>query len=464
MRNQLAVVAVAGFGIAGLARASWGPGAVAPRLESGRAWYAAFLAAECACLVFGTFHRTSRLLAEDRRNGLFEANRLTPLQASQIASGYWFGGVLREACAAGILAAAGLALALPAGLPLSLWLETQLFAVIATFQAALFAVAAGLCAGRQGLAWLWMAVPLFPGIFSQQPAWTLSNTVAPINAMLAAFHNQANGGDWGDGPQFMGTALPPALFAAAVQCAVSALLWRAVVRKIKHPESSPLAPREACAGFAALAGLEWILSRSAATQPAGMLPSTRALNFAFLVFAGLLLIAAARCDPRRLRVRLLQEHVPAPWRLLARSGVPVALLLSAFLAAWLAGEIWISRRTPPDAAACLAVVLNGFGLFAGFAVLLDLAAMQFHGRERRVILAGAAAACLLPPALALMISAPSLAGWSFLAPGARALLQPAAAATALEILAPAAIQAILVFALLLRWLGAWPQFLLQPQN
>ena len=64
--------------------------------EAGKTFYAWTIAAEILVLVIGGFSRVSRTLAEERKAGLWDSNRLTPLQPSEIITGYWLGSALRE--------------------------------------------------------------------------------------------------------------------------------------------------------------------------------------------------------------------------------------------------------------------------------------------------------------------------------------------------------------------------------
>ena len=64
--------------------------------EAGKIFYGWTMGVEILVLIIGGFSRISRALADDRKAGLWDSNRLTPLRPAQIIAGYWFGPALRE--------------------------------------------------------------------------------------------------------------------------------------------------------------------------------------------------------------------------------------------------------------------------------------------------------------------------------------------------------------------------------
>jgi hypothetical protein len=93
--------------------------------EDGRECYGWIVGLEIVALVIGGFSRIARAVSEDRQAGLWDSNRLTPLKAWQMIAGYWFAPALREFYMAVVLAGFGLLITLGSGLPLTLWLGTQ---------------------------------------------------------------------------------------------------------------------------------------------------------------------------------------------------------------------------------------------------------------------------------------------------------------------------------------------------
>ena len=67
--------------------------------------------AVAALFIFvGGFSRISRTLVEERKTGLLDSNRLTPLTGGDLVVGYWFGSALREFYIAVALIPVGLAI------------------------------------------------------------------------------------------------------------------------------------------------------------------------------------------------------------------------------------------------------------------------------------------------------------------------------------------------------------------
>ena len=76
--------------------------------DAGEVFYGWTIAVEILILVIGGAGRISNVLGNERKAGLWDSNRLTPLPPSRLITGYWFGAPLREFYMAVILAATGL--------------------------------------------------------------------------------------------------------------------------------------------------------------------------------------------------------------------------------------------------------------------------------------------------------------------------------------------------------------------
>ena len=87
--------------------------------EVGRVFFAWLLVLQALILVVGSFSRISRTIVEERKAGLLDSNRLTPLSPQQLGMGYWLGSAARECYAAATLVPIGLAMVLMANLPRS---------------------------------------------------------------------------------------------------------------------------------------------------------------------------------------------------------------------------------------------------------------------------------------------------------------------------------------------------------
>lgn len=93
--------------------------------EAGKLFYGWTIGVEILVLVLGGFSKISRVLADDRKAGLWDSNRLTPLKPAEIVVGYWLGSALREVYMGAVLAGIGLVIVILAKLPVTLWLGTQ---------------------------------------------------------------------------------------------------------------------------------------------------------------------------------------------------------------------------------------------------------------------------------------------------------------------------------------------------
>ena len=84
---------------------------------TGKSYYGWVIGVEILVLVLGGFSRVARALQEDRKAGLWDSNRLTPMKPQQIVFGYWLAPALRECYMAAVLAVFGLIITLTAHLP-----------------------------------------------------------------------------------------------------------------------------------------------------------------------------------------------------------------------------------------------------------------------------------------------------------------------------------------------------------
>ncbi len=80
--------------------------------QLGYRYYAWLLVIQALVLVLGGFSRISRTLVEERKAGLLDSNRMTPLTGSQLVMGYWFGSALREFYLAAVLIPVGFGIVL----------------------------------------------------------------------------------------------------------------------------------------------------------------------------------------------------------------------------------------------------------------------------------------------------------------------------------------------------------------
>jgi hypothetical protein len=120
--------------------------------DAGKIFYGWTIGLEILVLIVGGFSRIARALADDRKAGLWDSNRLTPLKPSQLVIGYWLGPALREFYMALVLAGFGLVIVLAGRLPIMLWLGTQILIASTALFFGLLGILAGMAFQRsQGI-------------------------------------------------------------------------------------------------------------------------------------------------------------------------------------------------------------------------------------------------------------------------------------------------------------------------
>ena len=288
--------------------------------EAGKMFYGWVIGVEILALVIGGFSKISRVLADDRKAGLWDSNRLTPLKPSQLVTGYWFGSALREVYMGAVLAAIGLVIVMLAKLPVTLWLGTQILVLSTILFFGLLALLVGMAFQRpqSGI------VLLLPFFFLQMfsfafPKFIIINFLLPIYGIANLFQdpnrtvNDYNAfRDWGGWPEIFALPVPPVLLSLGLQFVLGIFLWRAAVRKTANPFQPLLLRWEAIAIFALLVvvqhGLVWGIWH-------GRFPTAFALDNKFYnrdsllpivhggtILVGVLILAFASPLPERVRV------------------------------------------------------------------------------------------------------------------------------------------------------------------
>ena len=148
-------------------------------------FYGWVIGVEILVLVIGGFSRISNTLANERKAGLWDSNRLTPLQPWQLVTGYWFGSPLREFYMAVVLAGIGLVIVLLGKLSPMLWFGTQLLIFSTALFFGLLAVLASLVAQRPQSAFVFLLLFFFLQLPSfAAPKFLITNFLLPIKDIL----------------------------------------------------------------------------------------------------------------------------------------------------------------------------------------------------------------------------------------------------------------------------------------
>ena len=236
--------------------------------EAGKMFYGWTIGVEILVLVLGGFSRISNSLANERKAGLWDSNRLTPLKPAQLVTGYWLGSPLREFYMAATLAGIGLVVVLAGRLPVTLWLGTQVLIFSTALFFGLLAVLVGMVLQRpQGGVIFLVLFFLFQSFSFAMPRFVLTNFLLPVYGIANLFigngnpENDYSVREWGGLPQIFGLPVYPILLSIGLQLLVGIFLWRAAIRKTVNPFQPPLRRWEAVAIFGILLvvqhGLIW---------------------------------------------------------------------------------------------------------------------------------------------------------------------------------------------------------------
>jgi len=397
--------------------------------DAAKNFYGITIAVEILVLIVGGFSRISRALADERKAGLWDSNRLTPLKPSQLVIGYWFGSPLREFYMAVSLAGIGLLIVLLGKLPITLWLGTQILIFSTALFFGLIAILVGMTFQRP--VGILIILPLFfAWTFSFfAPSRMLTNFLLPAYGIGNLFINDQNSAnnnsihDWSGWPEIFGISVPPILLSLALQFALGIFLWRAAVRKTANPFQPLLLRWEAIAIFALLVisqhALIWQTWHGAFgnTHASHNYPndSLLAVTHCGTILVGILILAFASPLPERVRVEALRAGGGNLQMIFSRSAVSLALALAA-VAAIASLPQFISSFSEHGNVWLLATA-NLFIFFLMFSLLLEFCRLRFKRRALGFVALWLFVLCILPFILGGVFSNEALAKLSFLAPG-----------------------------------------------
>jgi hypothetical protein len=405
--------------------------------EAGKMFYGWVIGVEILVLVLGVFSKISRVLADDRKAGLWDSNRLTPLKPATIVTGYWFGSALREVYMGAVLAGIGLVIVVLAKLPVTLWLGTQVLVAGTTLFFGLLALLAGMAFQRPQSGIVLLLPLFFLQTFSFAfPKFTIINFLLPIYGIVNLFQDPAQATndydafrDWRAGPEIFALPVPPILLSLGLQFAVGIFLWRATVRKTANPFQPLLLRWEAIAIFALLAvvqhGLIWGIWHGQFGNPAHHTRHDEPLLSIVhcgTILVGVLILALASPLPERVRVEALRTGLGNLRLVFSRSAVSLALALIAVAAAASLPHFIVSFGLSGKAWALATGNLLVF--FLMFSLLLEYCRLRFKRRALGFVALWLFVLCILPFILAGVFSSGALAKLSFLAPGTVALAGP----------------------------------------
>jgi hypothetical protein len=401
--------------------------------EAGKLFYGWVMGVEVLVLILGGFSKISRTLADDRKAGLWESNRLAPLKPGEIAAGYWLGSALREFYMGMALAGIGLVIVVLAKLPVTLWLGTQVLIIGAALFFGLLALLAGMAFQRPQSGIILLLPFFFLQMFSFAfPRFSIINFLLPIygigNLFSAGQHPEY---DWSTWPQLFGRAVPPVALSLGIQAVIGVFFWRAAVRKTAYPFQPLLLRWEAVGIFSLLVAVQQALVWGIWHGKFGNVPDTPlhrdaadgapllAIVHGGTILIGVLILGFASPLPERVRVEALRTGRRNLRLAFSRSAVWLAFALSGVAAAVSATHFIFSFKAHGTAWALAAANLLVFLLM--FSLLLEFCRLRFQRRALGFVALWLFVFCILPFILAGVFSNEGFAKLSFLAPGTIAL-------------------------------------------
>ena len=402
--------------------------------EAGKVFYGWIVGLEILVIVIGGFSAISRAMTEDRKAGLWDSNRLTPMKPPQILVGYWLGSALREFYMAMALAGFGLLIVLLGRLPVSLWLGTQTLIASTALFFGLLGLLAGMAFQRSP------GLLIFLGLFFVWPITFLAPSRMLVDFLLPVYgignffcdhppEKNSYATDWFSSPEIFGLPILPVALSLILQLVIGLFIWRALVRKTANPFQPLLLRWEAFALFGILFfsqhALLWDLWRGhfpdlarvikKHNEPEALLPIVHGGT----LFIGGLLIFLASPQPEHVRVESLRLGFKNFGAIFSRSAVSLAIALAGATAvAWLTQFIF----APANSWKILLVeAVNTAEVFLVFALLLEFCRLRHQRRALGFVALWLFVLCVIPFILAGVFSSETLARTSLLAPAFVAL-------------------------------------------
>jgi hypothetical protein len=442
--------------------------------EAGKVFYGWVLGLEILILIMGGFSRTARTLADERKSGIWDSNRLTPLHPSQLVTGYWFGTPLREFYMGAVLAVIGLVIVILGRLPVTLWLGTQVLVASTALLFGLMALLVGMAFQRPQSGFLLLLGFIFLQAFALfKPKFLVTNFLLPIYSLVHLFRipapaDEDSSRDWSGLPEIFGLHVHPILLSLGLQLVVGWFLWRIIVRKTANPFQPLMLRREVVALFGILIGVQhgllWgVWHGQYPNVQAGSYFGSGDSNFMLQVvqgaalLLGIVLLTFASPLPERVRVEALRTSAGNLRLVFSRSAVSLALALAAVAGAALLTQCLFSIADTWKT--YLLAVGNLLDFFLIFILLVEFCRLKFRNRAMGFVALGLFILCVLPFILAGVFSDESIAYLSLLSPGVMALGEPNGGyyLKDLAVIVPAhfGVAVLLFFA----WLNQWKQLL-----
>ena len=305
-----------------------------------------------------------------------------------------------------------------AGLPLQLWLGTQLLLFSSGLFFGLLAVLAGMAMPRAqgGVGMVVVLLLTYPITFAGS-RFSLTNFLMPIYPAVYMFHP----GDvvrWGSWVDFYGVKAPPLAYTLILQVIFGCLMWRGTVRKFDNPNQPAFARPEILGLYGLLVffqyGLVWEWRSS---YPAYDYSSGLCAVHGCLLFLGAVMLTPQLLHPEKARIAAVRHGAGAYRWILWKSGPCTAIAVTAiacagFLTQYVPGEpVW----------RYLIASANTLVVFLTFSLLLEICRLMFRRRAIGFFALALFVLYVLPFLLSLTFDSSIPMRFSVVAPGIAAL-------------------------------------------
>jgi hypothetical protein len=452
-------------------------------LDAGEMFYGWTIGVEILVLVIGSAARITTVLANERKAGLWDSNRLTPLAPSRLILGYWFGAPLREFYMGAVLAFIGLFIVFIGRLPITLWLGTQILIFSTALAVGLFSVLIGLVFPRPQSGLIFVVVLFFVQLFSgAAPKFFLTGFLLPTYGIVNLFiasnpptstYPGSQIQEWIGSPHIFGLPFYPIILTLILQAIVAVFLWRMAIRKTTNPFKSPLPRWEAIAIFAIFLifqhGLAWGMWQGnfpnvAHENNMGDMPLLSIIH-AGTLFLMVGVLGMVSPLPESIRLAAVRQGIKNPVAVFPQSSVSLAIALTVVVAIILFTHFVFSIAGSWEM--YFVAILNLLAFSVIFSLLLEICRLHYRRRALGFLALWIFILWILPFIIAGVFGDSTYAQFSLLSPGCIALspidvYSAGHSASIRDLITSGEITiAHLVIAVLLLviWLGEWKKLL-----
>jgi hypothetical protein len=426
--------------------------------ETGKIFYGWVIGVEIFMLVLLGANRVTRALQEDRKAGLWDSNRLTPLKPEQIVAGYWLAPALREFYMAVVLAGFGLLVVLFSHLPITLWLGTQTLIFSTALFCGLLGFLFGMAAQKSSGALIFLAMFFFIPFSFVAPSRVLTNFLFPIYGIGNLFQIGEVERDWARMPELFGQPMPAILISLGLQAIIGWFIWRVLVRKTANPFQPLLLRWEAISIFSIMVFAQHALIWKVRTDwfRADVSEQLLAITHGGTLLIGLALLLLASRPPEQIRVEAMRLGLKSISDIFQRSSVSLALALGGVAA--VAMTVQFSMHLLENFSGLIVTVVNLLMIFLTFTLLLEFCRLRHQRRALGFVALWLFVLVVVPLILGAVFASEETAQVCLLAPGFLALTSVSAEKLPALHLANLVHFAVVVF-LFIDWRRQWKKLL-----